>query len=106
QPLDLALVLQPLREAGELICILDRRAARVGDAREQQLVDPLRQVGEVRQVEVDADSLDRQLRESVFECNAGVAERQLQCDGRAAAEALERPGELLHALGAYPSEEW
>src|SRR5262249_57440332 len=57
----LALGPQPLREVRQLARVLYRRAASVDHACEQELVEPLRHVAHVRQVEVDPDRFDGEL---------------------------------------------
>src|SRR5204862_8247917 len=76
--LDLALVLQALGEGRDLPRILKRRAAGVDDAGQQELVEALRDVREMRPVEVDPDRVDRQLPQALLERLARVAEGQLQ----------------------------
>src|SRR5256714_12728207 len=92
--LDLPFVVQPLGEGGELPRILERRAAGVDDARQQELVEALRDVREMRPVEVDPDRIDRQLAEALLERLTGVAESQLQGELRPARKCGEWVFEL------------
>src|SRR4051794_10058077 len=54
-PLDLPLVAEAFGEQGQLPRILQRRAARVDHACEQELFEAFRDVREMRPVEVDPD---------------------------------------------------
>src|SRR5205807_3653249 len=85
--------------------LLERRAPRVDDAREQELVEPLRQIADVSRVEVDADAFDGQLGEPVLEQLARVAERDLEGERRPARERLERLAQLVQPAGAVAGEE-
>src|SRR5947207_11689679 len=102
--LDLPLVAEALGEQRKLARVLQRRAARVDDAGEQELVEAFRDVREMRSVEIDPDRVDRQVREALLERFAGIAERELEREPGPTGEGAERLLELARRSGLFAAK--
>src|SRR6266540_816855 len=96
-----------LGERRDLLRILEARAPRVDDAGERELVR-LREIAELRGVEVDPNPLDREVGQAAGEERPRIAERALEhkgSSGGGAAKGFERGREVVEARLVLAGEE-